>query len=58
MYVLKQLDYDIKHLYKFQDVAYKPEELYVHTRKCEPEAGPNVVGGCARQVILPWIWIS
>ncbi|KAF3788500.1 HAPLESS 2 protein [Nymphaea thermarum] len=43
--------YGIKSLYKFQDVAYRPEELYVHTRKCEPEAGPNVVGGCSRQLL-------
>lgn len=26
-----------------QDVPYKPEEYYVNTRKCEPDAGANVV---------------
>lgn len=31
-----------------QDVAYKPEEKYVKTRKCEPEAGANVVKSCER----------
>ncbi|KAG2628127.1 protein HAPLESS 2-A-like [Panicum virgatum] len=30
------------------DVAYKPEEHYVETRKCEPDAGANVVGYCER----------
>lgn len=31
-----------------QDVAYKPEEKFVKTRKCEPEAGANVVKSCER----------
>nr|CAB3456325.1 unnamed protein product [Digitaria exilis] len=30
------------------DVAYRPEERVVETRKCEPDAGANVVGGCER----------
>uniref|UniRef100_J3M5E5 Uncharacterized protein n=1 Tax=Oryza brachyantha TaxID=4533 RepID=J3M5E5_ORYBR len=28
------------------DVAYKPEELFVKTRKCEPDAGGDVVREC------------
>ncbi|KAI3501232.1 hypothetical protein L1887_29096 [Cichorium endivia] len=31
-----------------RDVPYKPEELYVKTRKCEPDAGANVVQYCER----------
>ncbi|KAG1359197.1 hypothetical protein COCNU_08G006430 [Cocos nucifera] len=31
-----------------KDVAYKPEELYVKTRKCEPDAGAKVVKICER----------
>lgn len=34
-----------------QDVAYKPQEFYMKTRKCEPDAGADVVGICERQVI-------
>ncbi|KAL7165299.1 hypothetical protein ACSBR2_041067 [Camellia fascicularis] len=30
------------------DVAYKPEEFYVQTRKCEPDAGTDVVMNCER----------
>lgn len=37
--------YDLTYL---RDVAYKPEEKYVKTRKCEPEAGANVVKSCER----------
>ncbi|WCJ26182.1 hapless 2 [Euphorbia peplus] len=31
-----------------RDVAYKPEEYSVQTRKCEPDAGANVVQICER----------
>ncbi|ONM22990.1 Protein HAPLESS 2 [Zea mays] len=31
-----------------RDVAYKPEEQYVETRKCEPDAGSDVVRACER----------
>ncbi|XP_024994384.1 protein HAPLESS 2 [Cynara cardunculus var. scolymus] len=31
-----------------RDVPYKPNELYVKTRKCEPDAGANVVQFCER----------
>uniref|UniRef100_A0A0E0M3M1 Generative cell specific-1/HAP2 domain-containing protein n=1 Tax=Oryza punctata TaxID=4537 RepID=A0A0E0M3M1_ORYPU len=37
--------YDLTYL---RDVAYKPEEKYVKTRKCEPEAGAKVVKSCER----------
>ncbi|CAN6484930.1 unnamed protein product [Victoria cruziana] len=46
--IKKSAVYAVYEISYVRDVAYKPEELYVHTRKCEPEAGPNVVGGCAR----------
>ncbi|RZB91160.1 Protein HAPLESS 2 [Glycine soja] len=44
-YALYQLTY-------IRDVPYKPEEYYVKTRKCEPDAGANVVKICERQAIL------
>jgi hypothetical protein len=37
--------YDLTYI---RDVPYKPEELYVKTRKCEPDAGANVVKFCER----------
>uniref|UniRef100_I1L1Z9 Generative cell specific-1/HAP2 domain-containing protein n=1 Tax=Glycine max TaxID=3847 RepID=I1L1Z9_SOYBN len=40
-YALYQLTY-------IRDVPYKPEEYYVKTRKCEPDAGANVVKICER----------
>ncbi|KAE9459517.1 hypothetical protein C3L33_08577, partial [Rhododendron williamsianum] len=40
-YALYQLTY-------IRDVAYKPEEFYVQTRKCEPDAGADVVQKCER----------
>lgn len=33
-----------------QDVAYKPEEYHVQTRKCEPDADAKVVQICERQI--------
>ncbi|KAG6405757.1 hypothetical protein SASPL_133351 [Salvia splendens] len=42
-YVLYELTY-------IRDVAYKPQEFYVKTRKCERDAGANVVQMCERQV--------
>ena len=39
-------------LYRLQDVPYKPEEYYVKTRKCEPDAGANVVKICERQAMF------
>lgn len=38
-----------------QDVPYKPEEFYVKTRKCEPDAGADVVTICERQVITKFL---
>ncbi|KAL2544019.1 Protein HAPLESS 2 [Forsythia ovata] len=40
--------YELKYI---RDVAYKPQEFYVQTRKCEPEAGADIVKICERQVI-------
>ncbi|XP_042009928.1 protein HAPLESS 2 isoform X2 [Salvia splendens] len=40
-YVLYELTY-------IRDVAYKPQEFYVKTRKCERDAGANVVQMCER----------
>ncbi|XP_058224676.1 protein HAPLESS 2 isoform X2 [Rhododendron vialii] len=40
-YALYQLTY-------IRDVAYKPEEFYIQTRKCEPDAGADVVQKCER----------
>ncbi|XP_027182468.1 protein HAPLESS 2 [Coffea eugenioides] len=40
-YVLYELTY-------IRDVAYKPVEYYVQTRKCEPDAGADVVQICER----------
>lgn len=40
-----------------QDVAYKPEEQFVETRKCEPDAGAEVVGACERYGISWFLFI-
>lgn len=40
-----------------QDVAYKPEEQFVETRKCEPDAGADVVGACERYGISQFVFI-
>ncbi|KAL5748675.1 hypothetical protein ACOSP7_025719 [Xanthoceras sorbifolium] len=40
-YVLYELTY-------IRDVPYKPQEFYVKTRKCEPDAGADVVQICER----------
>ncbi|CAN1332943.1 Protein HAPLESS 2 [Linum perenne] len=44
-YALYQLTY-------IRDVAYKPVEYYVKTRKCEPDANEHVVQICERPVLL------
>ncbi|CAD6224144.1 unnamed protein product [Miscanthus lutarioriparius] len=36
-----------------RDVAYKPEEQFVETRKCEPDAGADVVGACESLFSVP-----
>ncbi|KAJ1294873.1 hypothetical protein BS78_01G179600 [Paspalum vaginatum] len=37
--------YDLTYL---TDVAYRPEEQFVETRKCEPDAGADIVRSCER----------
>ncbi|XP_052211669.1 protein HAPLESS 2 isoform X5 [Diospyros lotus] len=44
----KSAAYALYELTYIRDVAYKPEELYVQTRKCEPDAGADVVKNCER----------
>ncbi|XP_027193351.1 protein HAPLESS 2 isoform X2 [Cicer arietinum] len=46
--VNKTAAYAVYELTYIRDVPYKPEEYYVQTRKCEPDAGANVVKICER----------
>ncbi|KAJ0104526.1 hypothetical protein Patl1_18688 [Pistacia atlantica] len=46
--VNKSAAYALYELTYIRDVPYKPEEFYVKTRKCEPDAGANVVHMCER----------
>ncbi|XP_020202183.1 protein HAPLESS 2 [Cajanus cajan] len=46
--VNKTSAYALYELTYIRDVPYKPEEYYVKTRKCEPDAGVNVVKICER----------
>ncbi|XP_061337271.1 protein HAPLESS 2 [Gastrolobium bilobum] len=46
--VNKTAAYALYELTYIRDVPYKPEEYYVQTRKCEPDAGANVVKICER----------
>ncbi|EPS72015.1 hypothetical protein M569_02742, partial [Genlisea aurea] len=46
--VNKSAAYALYELTYLRDVAYKPQELYVQTRKCEPDGGPRVVKVCER----------
>ncbi|XP_030500218.2 protein HAPLESS 2 isoform X1 [Cannabis sativa] len=46
--VNKSAAYAIYELTYIRDVSYKPEEYYVKTRKCEPEASAKVVKVCER----------
>ncbi|KZV45297.1 protein HAPLESS 2 [Dorcoceras hygrometricum] len=39
----KSAAYAVYELSYIQDAAYKPQELFVQTRKCEPDAGSHVV---------------
>ncbi|CAJ1928032.1 unnamed protein product [Sphenostylis stenocarpa] len=50
--VNKTSAYALYELTYIRDVPYKPEEYYVKTRKCEPDAGANVVKICERKAIL------
>ncbi|XP_059661719.1 protein HAPLESS 2 [Cornus florida] len=44
----KSAVYALYELTYIRDVSYKPEEYYVKTRKCEPDAGADVVHICER----------
>ncbi|XP_058778261.1 protein HAPLESS 2 [Vicia villosa] len=44
----KTAAYAVYELTYIRDVPYKPEEYYVQTRKCEPDAGANIVKICER----------
>ncbi|CAN8247321.1 unnamed protein product [Cochlearia groenlandica] len=46
--VNKSAVYALYDLTYIRDVPFKPEEYYVKTRKCEPEAGANIVKICER----------
>ncbi|KAM5572577.1 protein HAPLESS 2 [Rosa sericea] len=46
--VNKSAAYALYELTYIRDVAYKPEEYYVKTRKCEPDADAKVVKICER----------
>ncbi|KAL5552121.1 hypothetical protein UlMin_002297 [Ulmus minor] len=46
--VNKSASYALYELEYIRDVSYKPEEYIVPTRKCEPDAGANVVHICER----------
>ncbi|KAK6274792.1 hypothetical protein POUND7_004501 [Theobroma cacao] len=45
----KSAAYALYELTYIRDVPFKPQEFYVKTRKCEPDAGANVVKICERQ---------
>uniref|UniRef100_A0A2N9I449 Generative cell specific-1/HAP2 domain-containing protein n=1 Tax=Fagus sylvatica TaxID=28930 RepID=A0A2N9I449_FAGSY len=47
--VNKSTAYAVYQLTYIRDVPYKPEELYVKTRKCQPDADAKVVKMCERQ---------
>ncbi|PHT57955.1 Protein HAPLESS 2 [Capsicum baccatum] len=44
----KSAAYALYELTYIRDVAYKPQEFHVNTRKCEPDAGADVVQICER----------
>ncbi|XP_022720021.1 protein HAPLESS 2 [Durio zibethinus] len=46
--VNKSAAYALYELTYIRDVSFKPQEFYVKTRKCEPDAGANVVKMCER----------
>ncbi|KAL2551097.1 Protein HAPLESS 2 [Forsythia ovata] len=46
--IIKSAAYALYELTYIRDVAYKPQEFYVQTRKCEPEAGADIVKMCER----------
>ncbi|KAJ4885519.1 Protein HAPLESS 2 [Raphanus sativus] len=46
--VNKSAAYALYDLTYIRDVPYKPQEFHVTTRKCEPDAGPDIVEICER----------
>ncbi|KAG8662120.1 hypothetical protein MANES_01G066000v8 [Manihot esculenta] len=46
--VNKSAAYALYELLYIRDVAYKPQEYHVKTRKCEPDAGGDIVKTCER----------
>ncbi|KAF8049716.1 hypothetical protein N665_2139s0004 [Sinapis alba] len=46
--VNKSAAYALYDLTYIRDVPYKPQEYHVTTRKCEPDAGPDIVQICER----------
>ncbi|KAH9777718.1 protein HAPLESS 2 [Citrus sinensis] len=48
--VNKTASYAVYELTYIRDVPYKPQEFYMKTRKCEPDAGADVVKICERQL--------
>uniref|UniRef100_A0A3Q7HTV9 Generative cell specific-1/HAP2 domain-containing protein n=1 Tax=Solanum lycopersicum TaxID=4081 RepID=A0A3Q7HTV9_SOLLC len=44
----KSAAYALYELTYIRDIAYKPQEFYVNTRKCQPDAGADVVQICER----------
>ncbi|XP_006477406.2 protein HAPLESS 2 isoform X2 [Citrus sinensis] len=46
--VNKTASYAVYELTYIRDVPYKPQEFYMKTRKCEPDAGADVVKICER----------
>ncbi|KAL0749224.1 hypothetical protein Bca101_031227 [Brassica carinata] len=55
--VNKSAAYALYDLTYIRDVPYKPQEFHVTTRKCEPDAGPDIVGICERQISFFTIYI-
>ncbi|KAK8483800.1 hypothetical protein V6N11_030569 [Hibiscus sabdariffa] len=49
--VSKSATYSFYALTYIRDVSYKPQEFFVKTRKCQSDAGANVVGICERQPV-------
>ncbi|KAL9438611.1 hypothetical protein AB3S75_024308 [Citrus x aurantiifolia] len=50
--VNKTASYAVYELTYIRDVPYKPQEFYMKTRKCEPDAGADVVKICERQMAV------
>ncbi|KAG0493562.1 hypothetical protein HPP92_004556 [Vanilla planifolia] len=48
----KSAAYALYELSYLRDVAFKPEEFYIKTRKCEPDASSRIVKICERSIHL------